>query len=179
MSRNRRRARKLARRARSRDRARRRPAAGSAILIAGVLAALSVPLLTYRLGIPIWLSILMAIGVFHLARAVFRPKAVRSTEAPTLDEAALEGPRLDTAHALIEEGRVAAERLRRAGKAVADGAMRAELRRLTATADRVLADLHDDPPHRRPEMQVLMSVEMIDREARIEQALRLGGELAP
>jgi hypothetical protein len=113
-------------------------------MIAGVVAAVVVPLLALRAGLPIWLAVLIAIGVFHIMRSVLRPSAPKPP-APRVDVQQLEGARMENAQALITEGWAAHERLRRTTREVQDVEMRTELRQLTATSGRVLEDLQDDP----------------------------------
>jgi hypothetical protein len=113
---------------------------GTSTLIAGIIAALVLPLLALGLRLPLFVSVGLTIGLFFALQGLFAPKPPRAAQAEPLDEA-----RQQTADALIGEGRAALDRLRRAGRALQDKRMRADVERLSATADRVLRDVEADP----------------------------------
>lgn len=116
---------------------------GVPILVAGTAAALALPLLAFRVHLPLWLAAVIALGVFYGLKLILEPGPERP--APRLNTETLDGARLETAQALITEGRAALDRLVQATRGLRDPAMKAELKQLTATADRVLGDLREDP----------------------------------
>ena len=114
---------------------------GTSILVAGLGAALALPLLGLGLKLPIWLAAVIAAGVFAGLWLVLKPGGAGQGFS---DEAVLDA-RSDTARDLLADGAAAAARLQKAARAIKDGPMRTEVDKLTATADRVLKEVRGDP----------------------------------
>jgi hypothetical protein len=116
-------------------------ARGTPTLIAGLVAAAMLPILALAFRLPLWLAAAIAIGVFFGVQALMaRGEGGGDDGAEPLDEA-----QMATADALLAEGRDALERLRTAGRSLRDKPMRAEVERLSLTADRILRDVRADP----------------------------------
>ena len=114
---------------------------GTAILIAACAAAVVLPLTALGLNLPVWLDVIASLGAFGGTYLVVR----RPKPGEGLDADALSDARLQTAKGLTADAATALDRLKRAGIAVQDVAMRGQIASLAQTGAQVLKDISDDP----------------------------------
>ncbi len=114
---------------------------GVAILIAAGLAAIVFPATALGLHLPLWIDAGLSVAVLSGAYMVIsRPSSVDGIDEDQVIEA-----RNQTGRGLVDDGADALERLRKAGKAIKDAAMRGQVDSLCRTADKVIRDVRADP----------------------------------
>lgn len=118
---------------------------GTDTLVAGIVAAVLLPVLALGVKMGLFPAALVSIAIFFALRALLGRTAPspRAIEGP--DPAPMAEAQEDNARALIEEGRAALARLRAAGRNLADKDLNADARRLYHTSDRLLKDIEADP----------------------------------
>ena len=112
---------------------------GGSALVAGVVAALTPPVLVLGLDQPAGLG--LALG-FGLGGALFGLLGLTRRAGASID---LPEARASTARELVEEGQAALDRLRGAARAVRDPVVREQFKLLAQSADRVLHGARADP----------------------------------
>ena len=122
------------------------------ILISGVAAAVALPVLALGLGLPLWLSAVIAAAVFAGAWLLLRSGG--GAGAGLTDDALMDA-RYDTARDLLADGSGAQERLLKAVRAVKDAPMRAEIQNLADTGARVIKEVRADPDRAMPVRRLL------------------------
>ncbi len=111
---------------------------GTSTLIAGVAGALAFPLLALGLSLPLWLSLVVALGVFGGLLLLLRPSGFG------LNVDAMSEAQSETVRGLIGDGSAALSRIKRIAPAIKDPAMQASLQSLTKTSDQILAHIQGD-----------------------------------
>jgi hypothetical protein len=112
---------------------------GSSILVAGLAAAVALPVSVFALSLPLWLGLGIAAGVFFGLMLALRSSGFG------LDVDALEEAQSDTTRGLIADGSDALDRLKRTVPAIRDASMKSAVQGLGATADKILANIKTDP----------------------------------
>jgi hypothetical protein len=112
---------------------------GTSILVAGLAAAVALPACVFALGFPLWLALTVAAGVFFGLMLAMRSSGFG------LNMDALAEAQSDTTRGLISDGTAALDRLRRAAPAIQDTSMKSAVQGLSATADKILANIKTDP----------------------------------
>ena len=115
---------------------------GTAILIAAIAAALVLPLATLGLRLPLWVGAPIAAGVFFGAWLVLRSI---STAPDGFDADAVNDARSETSRMLLNTASAPLARLEAAAKAITDPAMRAQVRSLADTGQKVVQGVKADP----------------------------------
>jgi 5-bromo-4-chloroindolyl phosphate hydrolysis protein len=113
---------------------------GTAVLVAGIAAAVVLPLLAIVANLPILFSLAVAAAVFGGVWLLLRSGRPANLAAEDLLTA-----QSDTARALIADGAAALERLRKVIPTINDLAMQTEMRTLAMTAQGVLSDMLANP----------------------------------
>lgn len=124
---------------------------GSAILIAGCAAAAVLPATAFGLNLPLWLDAAASLGVFSGVYLLSR----RPAPAGGLDPDAVAEAQSQTARSLVGEAAAALDRLKRAGGAVRDPAMRDQIAALARTGEQVVAGVRADPAKAMPVRRLL------------------------
>jgi 5-bromo-4-chloroindolyl phosphate hydrolysis protein len=114
---------------------------GGAILTAGCIAALVLPVAALALNLPYWMAAVLALAFFTGVYLVAR----RPRPGEALDADAIETARSGTARALAAEAAAAVDRLRRAVGQIRDPAMRDEIAGLAKTGEAVVKAVRADP----------------------------------
>jgi hypothetical protein len=114
---------------------------GAAILTAGIVAGIVLPLATLGLGLPLWLSAVIAGGVFGGTWLVTRSAG----PADGFDAEAVSDARSETSRALLAEAAPAMGRLAAAAKAIRDPGMRSQVQSLTDTGEKVIRGVKANP----------------------------------
>jgi hypothetical protein len=111
---------------------------GTSTLIAGVAGALAFPLLVFGLALPLWLSLVVALGIFGGLLLALRPRGFG------FDVDAMTEAQSDTVRGLISDGTAALGRIKRIAPAIGDPAMKSAVQSLAATSDQILAHVGND-----------------------------------
>jgi hypothetical protein len=111
---------------------------GTSTLIAGVAGALAFPLLVFGLALPLWLSLVVALGIFGGLLLALRPRGFG------FDVDAMTEAQSDTVRGLISDGTAALSRIKRIAPAIGDPAMKSAVQSLAATSDQILAHVGND-----------------------------------
>ncbi len=111
---------------------------GTSTLIAGAAGALTLPLVVFVLGLPLWLGVVAALGMF--AGLIL---ALRSS-GRGLDVDALLEVQSDTVRGLIDDGTAALARIKRIAPQIRDPAMKSAVQALASTSDQILAHVQND-----------------------------------
>src|SRR5215472_2085937 len=106
---------------------------GTSTLIAGTAGAVVLPVLALGLALPLWLSAVVAVGVFGGLQLALRPGGTG------LDQGAYLEAQTDTMRGLIADGTDALNRLRTIAPKIKDQAMQAAVQNLSTMAAKVLA----------------------------------------
>lgn len=114
----------------------------TATLIAGLAAAAVLPLLALGLGFPLWLSAVIAAGVFAGAWYL-----LRSGGHAGLEDEDLLAARSETARGLIDDATTSLDRLKKVAPLIRDETMRGQVQSLAKTTDGVLADVRANTDH--------------------------------
>jgi hypothetical protein len=112
---------------------------GTSTLIAGAAGAVVLPVLALGFALPLWLSAVVAAGVFGGLHLALRPGGVG------LDQGAYLEAQTDTVHGLIADGSAALDRLRTIAPKIKDQAMQAAVQNLSTMAAKTLARVGNDP----------------------------------
>jgi len=112
---------------------------GTSIFVAGLAAAVALPVCVFALGLPLWLGVAIAAGVFFGLTLALRSSGFG------LNVDALEEAQSDTTRGLITDGGAALDRLKRTVPAIQDASMRKSVQGLCGTADKILANIRTDP----------------------------------
>lgn len=118
---------------------------GTDTLVAGIVAAVLLPVLALGVKMGLFPAALVSIAVFFALRALLGRTAPSAQAIEGPDPTPMAEAQEDNARALIEEGRAALARLRAAGRNLADKDLNADARRLYHTSDRLLKDIEADP----------------------------------
>jgi len=110
-------------------------------LIGGVLGAAFVPAASIGLGVPLWISIPCAVGLYFGVRALLRPRALFDD----LDPERYEGVSLGLARAVLGDADKALGRLHKQAAAIRDGDMRKRFQHLHYVADTVVREVEEKP----------------------------------
>ncbi|MEJ0024820.1 MAG: 5-bromo-4-chloroindolyl phosphate hydrolysis family protein [Rhizomicrobium sp.] len=111
---------------------------GTSTLIAGIAGGLAFPLLALVLGLPLWLSLIVALAIFGGLLLMLRPSGFG------LNLDAMTEAQSDTVRGLIGDGTAALGRIKRIAPAIKDTAMQASLRTLAKTGDQIVAHVQGD-----------------------------------
>jgi hypothetical protein len=111
---------------------------GTSTLIAGVAGALAFPLLVFGLALPLWLGLVVALGIFGGLLLALRPRGFG------FDVDAMTEAQSDTVRGLISDGTAALGRIKRIAPAIGDPAMKSAVQSLAATSDQILAHVGND-----------------------------------
>ncbi len=111
---------------------------GTSTLLAGIAGALTFPALALGLALPLWLSLLVAGGVFGGLVLALRPSGFG------LNLNAMMEAQSDTVRGLLADGGAALTRIKRIAPAIKDPAMKASVLALAATSDQILAHVQGD-----------------------------------
>lgn len=114
----------------------------TAILIAGLAGAVTMPLLALGLGLPLWLSFGVGGGVYAGLYFLLRSGGARGSD---LDNDDLIEARNETVRGLIDDAAAALARLKQVAPRIQDQTMRGEVMSLAKTTDAVLADVREEP----------------------------------
>jgi hypothetical protein len=112
---------------------------GTSTLIAGAAGAVVLPALALGLALPLWLSAVVAAGVFGGLQLALRPGG------GGLDQGAYLEAQTDTVRGLISDGSAALDRLRMIAPKIKDQAMQAAVQNLSTMAAKILARVGNDP----------------------------------
>jgi len=112
---------------------------GTSIFVGGLAAAIALPVCVFALSLPLWLGIAIAAGVFFGLMLTLRPSGFG------LNMDALEEAQSDTTRGLVTDGSAALDRLKRTMPAIQDASMKKAVQGLSATADKILANIKSDP----------------------------------
>jgi hypothetical protein len=112
---------------------------GNAVLVAGIAAAVVLPLLAIGINLPLLFSGVISLGVFAGLWFLLRSGGA----APEVED--LLAAQSDTARGLIADGAAALEQLRRLAPATRDRAMRDEIQALVKTSQAVIEDIRENP----------------------------------
>ena len=112
---------------------------GTSTLIAGVAGALAFPLLVFGLSLPLWLGLVVALGVFGGLVLALRPSGFG------LNLDAMVEAQSDTVRGLISDGSQALARIKRIAPQIADPAMKSAVQALASSSDQILARVGSDP----------------------------------
>jgi hypothetical protein len=112
---------------------------GTSTLVAGVAAAVALPVSALLLGLPLWLSAAIAAGVFIGLRLALRPRGL----GLRLDDMA--EARSETVRSLTAEATAALGRLNGAAREIEDPPMKATVGALATTAGAILTQVKDQP----------------------------------
>ena len=115
---------------------------GTAVLIAAIAAALVLPMATLALRLPLLVSALIATGVFAGSWLVLRSLSVTPDG---FDPDAVNDARSETSRMLLTTAAAPLARLEAAAKAISDPAMRAQVRSLADTGQKVVQGVKADP----------------------------------
>src|SRR5262249_25284992 len=111
---------------------------GTSTLIAGFAGALAFPLLVFGLHLPLWLGLIVALGVFGGLILALRPSGFG------LHVDAMVEAQADTGRGLLSDGTQALDRIKRVAPRLADPAMQSEVQSLAKTSDQILAHVGND-----------------------------------
>ncbi|MEJ1969397.1 MAG: 5-bromo-4-chloroindolyl phosphate hydrolysis family protein [Rhizomicrobium sp.] len=111
---------------------------GTSTLIAGFAGALAFPVLVLLLSLPLWLSLVVSLGVFGGLMLALRPSGFG------LNVDAMLEAQSDTMRGLIGDGSAALARIKRIAPRIADPAMKSEVQALAATSDQILSHVGTD-----------------------------------
>ena len=114
---------------------------GTAVLIAGIAAALVLPIATLGLNLPLWLAAAIAGGAFAGTWLLTRPTA----PSGGFDAEAVNDARSETSRLLLSDAGGSLARLQTAAKAIRDPAMRAQVQSLADTGDKVVKGVRAEP----------------------------------
>ena len=110
-------------------------------LVAGAVGAAFVPLATFWLGIPWWLSVPLAALAYLGLRLLLAPRQLfEGFRFKTIDQASLA-----LAREVLERARADHDRLAAAAGGIKDDSIRAELVHLGAVAEKVIAEVEQKP----------------------------------
>jgi 5-bromo-4-chloroindolyl phosphate hydrolysis protein len=108
----------------------------TATLVAGIAAAAVLPLLALGLTLPLWLSAIVAAGVFAGVWYL-----LRSGGRAGLEDEDLLAARSETARGLIDDATTSLDRLKKVAPLIRDETMRGQVQSLAKTTDAVLTDV--------------------------------------
>jgi hypothetical protein len=111
---------------------------GTSTLIAGVAGALTFPVLALVLDLPLWLSLVVSLGVFGGLTLALRPSGFG------LNLDAMAEAQSDTVRGLIADGSAALDRIRRIAPAIQDASMKAQMLQLANTSTQIISHVRDD-----------------------------------
>jgi 5-bromo-4-chloroindolyl phosphate hydrolysis protein len=112
---------------------------GTSTFMAGLAAAVVLPVCVLVLGLPLWLGAVVAAGIFVGLHLALRSRGF----GLKLDDMA--EARSETVRALIDDGRAALERLASAAKSIRDAGVRAVAQSLVKTATDIIGHVEEQP----------------------------------
>ncbi len=111
---------------------------GTSTLIAGVAGAAAFPLLVLWLALPLWLGLVVSLGIFGGLVLALRPSGF----GLNLDD--MMQAQSDTVSGLIGDGTAALGRIKRIAPSIRDPGMKDAVQSLAATSDQILAHVRGD-----------------------------------
>jgi hypothetical protein len=111
---------------------------GTSTLIAGLAGALSFPVLALVLNLPLWLCLVISLGVFGGLTLALRPSGFG------LNMDAMMEAQSDTVRGLVSDGTAALDRIRRIAPAIQDTTMRSQILQLANTSSQIISHVRDD-----------------------------------
>lgn len=112
---------------------------GTSILLAGIGAAVALPICVFGLGLPLWLGLVISAGIFFGIKLAVRPSGFG------LDMDALEEAQSDTTRGLVADGSAALLRLKGTIPQIKDASMHSAVQGLSVTAEKILNNIKGDP----------------------------------
>ncbi|MBL6852893.1 MAG: 5-bromo-4-chloroindolyl phosphate hydrolysis family protein [Alphaproteobacteria bacterium] len=111
---------------------------GTSTLIAGAAGALAFPVLALVLDLPLWLSLVVSLGVFGGLMLALRPSGFG------LNLDAMQEAQSDTVRGLVADGTAALDRIRRIAPAIQDASMKSQMLQLANTSTQIISHVRDD-----------------------------------
>jgi hypothetical protein len=112
---------------------------GTSTLVAGIAGAVVFPLLVFGLHLPLWLGLVIALGVAGGLLLALRPSGFG------LNVDAMMEAQSDTVRGLLSDGTQALSRIKQIAPRIADPAMQSEVQSLARTSDQIIAHIGNDP----------------------------------